>query len=337
LKYGILIFFYCCLFCGAHAQFAPQVGIAGTTAIPATSVKFIGWATGCSIKRGLRNIAIPDSDYATTGDSSMATGPADVAIVSLGDSGVATLTFAAPIYNGPGADFAVFENGFSNPIDTTLAYLELAFVEVSSDGINYFRFPATSNTQDTAQIAGVGQYMDASRINNLAGKYIARYGTPFDLQELAGTPGLDVNNIIHVRVVDVVGDIGAHACKDNGGRPVNDPYPTPFATGGFDLDAVGVIYQVGVIPAGVNGVSAWPQVTTYPNPAKDEVTVVIADCMQWQSATITDMTGKVVTRLSALQPANKIILKGYNSGMYFLTLQDINGARWVGKIIKLQD
>jgi len=51
-------------------------------------------------------------------------------IVSLGDSGVADVTFAGAIYNGPGADFAVFENGFLNATNDSLAFLELAFVEV---------------------------------------------------------------------------------------------------------------------------------------------------------------------------------------------------------------
>jgi hypothetical protein len=39
----------------------------------------------------------------------------DGSIVSLGDSGIAIATFAHPIYNGSGPDFAVFENGFQKP------------------------------------------------------------------------------------------------------------------------------------------------------------------------------------------------------------------------------
>jgi hypothetical protein len=70
--------------------------------------------------------------------------------------------------------------------DSALAYLELAFVEVSSDGINYFRFPATSLTPTDNQVSNTA-YMNAANINNLAGKYIGGYGTPFDLDELAGT------------------------------------------------------------------------------------------------------------------------------------------------------
>ena len=71
---------------------------------------------------------------------------------------------------------------------------------------------------------------------------MANYGTPFDLQELADTPGLDVNNITYVRIIDVVGSLDSqYASHDLKGHRVNDPWPTPFASCGFDLDAVGAI------------------------------------------------------------------------------------------------
>src|SRR5207249_2137736 len=122
-------------------------------------------------------------------------------VVSLGDGGQITLGFDKPIRNGSGADFAVFENGFASG---SLAFLELGFVEVSSDGMNFFRFDATSNTQTTTQVASFG-LLDATNLNNLGGKYVAGFGTPFDLQELAGrSPFLDVNDVRFVRIVDVV-------------------------------------------------------------------------------------------------------------------------------------
>jgi len=331
MKFSTLLFFLCIITCGAYAQYAPQAGIAGSTAIAATSGRFVGWATGCSIKRGLKNIAIPDSGYVTAGDSSMAIGSSDGNTVSLGDSGVAVLTFAAPIYNGAGPDFAVFENGFTDPSDPTMAFLELGFVEVSSDGVNYFRFPATSNTQDTTQIWN-GMYTDASKLNNLAGKYIARYGTPFDLDELAGIPGLDVNHVTHVRIIDVVGDIGPHACKDHVGNAINDPYPTAFATGGFDLDAVGAIHQVGV--SAVTTLGEAPQVQVYPNPAKDEMYFNIPG-VSLINGTLTDVTGKVISTFYNMPGSGKLSIQGFSSGVYYLVLQDTNGSKWVGKIIKL--
>lgn len=221
-----------------QGPYAPPAGQPGSTAIHKDSNIFAGWATNCTVYRGYLDIAIPSLGRATAGTPVNAIGKSGVnGTVSLGDSGVATVSFNGPIFNGPGPDFAVFENSFDGK------FLELAFVEVSSDGNNFTRFPAVSLTQDTVQINNAGQ-IDATNIYNLAGKYKAQYGTPFDLEELKGTPGLDVNNITHIRIVDVVGSIDTnYAGFDSQDHIINDPYTTAWNTGGFDLDAVGVIYS----------------------------------------------------------------------------------------------
>lgn len=221
-----------------QGPYAPPAGQPGSTAIHKDSGIFVGWATNCIVSRGYLDIANPSLGRVTAGSPADATGKSGVnGTVSLGDSGVATVTFNGPIFNGPGPDFAVFENSFDGK------FLELAFVEVSSDGNNFTRFPAVSLTQDTAQITNAGQ-IDATNIHNLAGKYKAQYGTPFDLEELKGTPGLDVNNITHVRMVDVVGSIDTnYASYDSQDHKINDPYTTAWNTCGFDMDAVGVIYS----------------------------------------------------------------------------------------------
>ncbi len=244
LKYVVSIFLTLQTISSAVAQFAPAAGLPGSTAISKDSSIFVEWATGCFVQRGYMDIARPDSGYVTLGDSTSPTGKAGLnGVVSLGDGGNATLTFQNPIYNGPGFDFVVFENGFYT--STPLAFLEFAFVEVSSNGNNFFRFAATSNIQDTLQIPMTG--VDCSLVNNLAGKYVSGFGTPFDLEELKNEPGLDVNHITHIRIVDVVGSIGnLYATYDQFNHKINDPYPTPFPSGGFDLDAVGVIHAVGI-------------------------------------------------------------------------------------------
>jgi hypothetical protein len=252
----------------SYAQFAPVVGFPGTTAIPGDSSAFVAWASGCTIYRGLRCIEVPDSGYATDGDSNSAIGPAGQnGTVSLGDSGIAILTFPSPIVNGPGFDFAVFENGFDvGPPAEGLAFLELAFVEVSSDGVRYVRFPSIDNVQDTSQISNAVP-MDGSLLNNLAGKYVWDYGTPFDLNELVDSPGLDVNNILYVKVIDVIGSISTIiGARDSRGNIINDPYPTNFASSGFDLDAVGVINQKE--EAGIDQVT-YTTMQVYPNPVSD--------------------------------------------------------------------
>lgn len=275
----------------AHAQFAPVVGFPGTTAIHWDSSAFVSWATGCNIQRGLRCVAVPDSGYASIGDSSAAIGPATQhGVVSLGDGGIATLTFARPIVNGDGFDFAVFENGFfaGSPV---LAFLELAFVEVSSDGQHFVRFPATDNIQDTVQNSS--NPIDGSYLNNLAGKYTYGYGTPFDLDELKDSAGLDVNNITHVRIIDVVGSIDPqYGSYDSRGRIVNDPYPTNYPSSGFDLDAVGVINQKNA--AGI-GQLADGIVNVYPNPFNDFIHVQ-TDQSGVGNLEITEISGQIVAQ-----------------------------------------
>jgi hypothetical protein len=326
----VIFFLLFILPCCCMAQYAPQAGLSGSTAISASSGQFLAWATGCTVSRGYMNIANPSLGYASIGDSSSALGTPDGGIVSLGDSGVADLTFTHPLINGPGPDFAVFENGFRNTADSAQAFLELAFVEVSSDGINYFRFPATSLTQINTQI-GNSNYIDATNINNLAGKYVATYGTPFDLDELAATPGLDVNSITHLRIIDVVGDIGAHASGDNIGHTINDPYPTAFASGGFDLDAVGVIHQAYV---SVNQLADNMSLSIYPNPATNNISFSVQGSPRSLIITLTTITGMVLSTSFFQGPSGVMPINEYPSGMYYLIFSDTNGNKWTEKFVK---
>ena len=324
----VLLLLSCFSIANAKAQFAPQAGIGGSTAISATDAQIVGWATNCHVARGLMNIANPSLGYASAGDSSMAIGAADGNIVSLGDSGIATATFAHPIYNGSGPDFVVFENGFKNPSDATMGFLELAFVEVSSDGTNFFRFPAVSNIPLNTQIPGSGVYTDATLINNLAGKYVSGFGTPFDLQELSGISGLNISAITHIRIIDVIGSINGNSSTDNNGHIINDPYPTDFPTGGFDLDAVGAIHQHAVA---VNDINGGNTVRLFPNPTTDNVSIAVAHN---STATLTSPTGATLEQFTLPAGNNTISLTHYPSGLYFITLQDSYGRTWVEKIIK---
>lgn len=224
--------------------YAPAAGQSGSTAIAHDSTAIVGWASGYQdLIRGAVNISDPGEGLVSYGAGEDALGPADAQIdslpvVSLGDGGGITLTFAQPITDGPGADFAVFENGI---ID---GFLELAHVKVSSNGIDFFSFPSVSLTPAATQV-GSFDLLDPTNIHNLAGKYRRGFGTPFNLSELAGTAGLNINAVTHVRIEDVVGSIDPlYRTLDSGGRAINDPWPTDFITGGFDLDAVGVLNTV---------------------------------------------------------------------------------------------
>ncbi|HEX2750476.1 MAG TPA: hypothetical protein VHM91_20895 [Verrucomicrobiales bacterium] len=237
----------------AQGPYPPGPSQPGTDAIPGASALFKGWAHGVvSFQPGPRR-AGTNSLPANYGSAASALGSPDAAgsqyempvaegpVLSLGDGGRVTLSFTHPIADGEGPDFAVFENGF-----TTTGYAifaELAFVEVSSNGVDFVRFPAVSLTPTTTQ-TGPFATLDPRDLHNLAGKYPAGYGTPFDLAELAGNPLLNINRITQVRLVDVVGDVTTgFGSRDSEGRWINDPFPTDFQTSGFDLDAVGVIHE----------------------------------------------------------------------------------------------
>lgn len=215
----------------AHAgPYAPAAGQVGSTAISMSSPSFVGWATGYQDY-------LPGTDVDPSFQTPWkALGPAtggSTDVVVLGDSGSITLTFGSFIVNGLGADFAVFENSFSD------TFLELAWVEVSSNGTDFFRFPNFSLTQSPVSSFGA---VDPTDLDGLAGKYRAGYGTPFDLDILKTVPGLDVNAVRYVRIVDIVGDGTA---LDSLGRAIYDPHPTRVSAG-FDLDAVGVIHAAPV-------------------------------------------------------------------------------------------
>ncbi len=308
-----------------NAQFAPQVGTAGTTAIYKDSSAFKAWATACTLELGWQNIADTSLGKAQVGDASYVVGKAGSGVASLGDGGIAILRFEHPIVNGEGYDFAVFENGF---IDQTLApgtaFLELAFVEVSSDGINFTRFPATCLTDTTSQIAPF-QGTVAAKLNNLAGKYIGNYGTPFDLDELDSIEGLNINYITHVKIIDVVGSIqNAYASRDAHGNKVNDPWPTDFASSGFDLDAVGVIHHD--ITQSVKDIHAQQAMFVYPNPAPVNQVIYIAGAAHETHISVYDLLGNECKSYTTNSVNNEIGIQFTQSGMYQLLLKTNTGV-----------
>ncbi len=312
LLWGILLFQM-----KSNSQFAPAAGLPGSDAISLSDSRLVEWATGCTLQRGWQDVAQPALGLTTVGDETSPIGRAyENGVVSLGDGGIATLTFANPIFNGDGFDFAVFENAFATD-DSGRAFLEFAFVEVSSDGINFFRFPSVSHIQDTAQLAMVG--IDCSLVNNLAGKYVSGYGTPFDLEELSHEPGLDVNHITHIRIIDVVGSVNPqYATYDSEGNKVNDPYPTPFPSGGFDLDAVGVIHAVGV--SGVNTVTLPSTWQMFPNPSHSGVVLIHSNAPNTQMIAIGDVSGRFLKQ-ERMYGADYILnTRSLALGVYFVTL-----------------
>jgi hypothetical protein len=314
-----------------NAQFDPPAGQPGSLAIHVSSPAFVGWANAASVQRGWMQMGVDSLGFVTSGQESYALGKAgENPMVSLGDGGSATLQFEFSIRNGQGPDFAVFENSFDG------SFLELGFVEVSSDGQQFFRFPASSYTDTSLQIGGFS-YIDAKNLNNLAGKYVVLYGTPFDLQELDSIPGLDINAITHVRVVDVVGSIHPSFCtRDAEGRIVNDPFPTPYMSSGFDLDAVGVIHSND--PASLATVSSSEfNVQFYPQPANSVVYINFGKVQAntWKAEVLT-IDGKQCFQqmLDGKMEVHSLSVHTLPAGVYVLMLS--NGEEVIRKRFMIQ-
>jgi hypothetical protein len=304
------------------AQFPPAAGLPGTTAMHADSSAFVAWATGCTTERGLMRIDKPHLGYASFGDDTLvlgkpgAGGASEIVydVVSLGDGGIATVTFASPIFNGEGPDFAVFENGFDidDPYDPSgiLHFLELAFVEVSSDGENFFRFPAVTYVPFDRQLNGSAG-IDPSQIHNFAGKYDQFYGTPFDLDEVEDNVLLNKNRVTHVRIIDVVGCIKPeYARYDSEDHIVNDPWFTSYDTGGFDLEAVGVIHDLAHNAIDENEMES---VSLYPNPVKDQLFI---KAQNLQSVEVYNIVGQQV-----MATENDVVdMAAWTEGIYFVRI-----------------
>ncbi len=178
-------------------------------------------------------------------------------VVALGDGsppGSLTLRLAGPVRNLPGADFAVFENALSSGASGQV-FGELLYVEVSSDGVTFARFPSISLTPKPATTFWAFGTFAASDVFNLAGKHVnangESWGTPFDLTYLAAEPQVtsgqvNLQAIAYVRLVDVPGDGGyfdrANELGYADSHPIYDPWPTSsFGSAGADIEAVGVI------------------------------------------------------------------------------------------------
>jgi hypothetical protein len=238
----------------------------------------------------------------------------DSSLVVLGDRGSITMTFAAPITDGDGYDFAVFENGFASG---AADYLELAYLEVSSNGTDFVRFDSASRR--ATPVASFGTQL-ASELGGVGGKDLTGKGTPFDLSLLANkdavrSGAVDLHRITHVRVKDIQGDGND---LDSFGRPIYDPNPLT-GSAGFDLSGIGVLNQRDVVAPVV-------EITSAPSG-----TVAVGDATV--EFTVDDDTATVESRLDggSWAPATSpIALTGLADGDHTVEVRATDGTGNVG-------
>jgi hypothetical protein len=217
-----------------RATYAPAPPDPTTTAIAYDDARIVNWAKG--VASYLPGTGVSDPQWMMPSQAFGPAGRDTTAVVVLGNAGTITLTFDSPITDGDGWDFAVFENSFASDL-----FLELGFVEVSSDGTHFARFDSAFRgpTAPCGSCSGT-----ATQIGGLAGSYMVGYGTPFDLTALHNSPlvrdgSVDPTAIKYVRIVDIVGD---GTTLDSFGRGIVDPISSG-PTAGFDLDGIAVLNQ----------------------------------------------------------------------------------------------
>ncbi|MDA3819615.1 MAG: T9SS type A sorting domain-containing protein [Candidatus Delongbacteria bacterium] len=296
----------------AYSFIVTQIS-AQNISIPADDPQIKSWATHCTVHRGPTDISNPDSPDADYGTEDNAIGATNGQLVSFGDKGYAILEFADGISDGTGIDIAVYSNAFFSPANQdSLVFSELAFVEVSSDGENFTRFPAISNVPANEQI-GSYETLNINHVYNLAGAQPINTGCGFDLSELGDSAGIDISNITHVKIIDACGNIDEeYASYDAEGNIINDPWPTAFSSGGFDLDAVAVLNTSTNVTKHQNN-----DLLFYPNPVKNYMHVKgIPDNAKY---TIYDANACVVTQSHLTN--NKINVSHLAPGLYIIHIK----------------
>ncbi|HRR92930.1 MAG TPA: T9SS type A sorting domain-containing protein [Bacteroidales bacterium] len=295
--------------------------IASGEAVYFNSTAIKGWAVKCIVRRGYVNISDKSAGRASAGDDVSCLGRADNITVSLGDSGYAVVGFSEPVFDIEGDDFAVFENSFDG------RFLEFAFVEASTDSIRWVRFPARSLIQTDVQTGAFG-LSDPQLIHNLAGKYPAYYGTPFDLAVLRDSSGIDINNVNFIKIVDCIGSVNhAYASYDSYGTRINDPWPTPFPQSGFDLDAVAVLKT----PSSDREEESGHGFEVFPNPASTRLFINSSDNAR-KTITLSGITGSVIGRWVLNSVRDELDIQGIAPGIYFLSIT-CNNKKYFTRLI----
>lgn len=192
-------------------------------------------------------IFVPSNALGGPQGAGLSNGSLDVC--TLGVGGQLTLGFAVTIANGPGADLTVFENPF---VYAGEVFSEVAYVEVSTDGVQFARFPSHysgPSTGFTGFTAPWGTYSGLTGcipvLANVATNTIDPLdpvlsgGEAFDLSALIGDPlvtsgAVNLNAIHFVRLLDVPHASGL----DSYGNVIWD---NSGPTGTADIDAVAVI------------------------------------------------------------------------------------------------
>ncbi len=238
-------------------------------------------------------------------------------VCTLGVGGSLTLGFDVVITNGPGADFSVFENGF---VFSGATFSEVAYVEVSSNGTDFARFPVRyagpptgvpGFTAPWGTYSGVTGHVPvlANVMTNAIDPFdpVVAGGEAFDLAELAADAlvvggQVDLANVRFARIVDVPHLTGLDAFG-------NVIFDNSGATGTPDIDAVAVIHHTGNVSATQPIVDLFLDAQGYLNLRLEDPDGFV-DIDQAQVRVSYNLVQVSITRLRGLLPRQTVTANG---------------------------
>jgi hypothetical protein len=120
----------------------------------------------------------------------------------------------------------------------------------------------------------------------------------------------------------VVGSIHRNFCSyDTQQNIINDPYPTDFISGGFDIDALGIIHQL--YPTSTLNEGKENIVSIYPNPCQNQLYIQSSEKIK--RGTVVSLEGKVIWKSKEIDQ-NNIDVSSLKEGIYLLKLETVIGT-----------
>ena len=109
------------------------------------------------------------------------------------------------------------------------------------------------------------------------------------------------------------------ASYDTANRKINDPWPTPFPSSGFDLDAIGVIHEQPL--AGINKIIS-NQFIKGPNPIRQNETLHIqTENSEFSQLDILNCQGALVQHVYLENTGLTLLYDTLPAGLFFIHLQ----------------
>lgn len=206
-------------------------------------------------------------------------------VYTLGVQGEVVLELDTKAWDGPGTDLIVFENPFIVAGSFWDAYVDALYVEVSSNGTDFARFPNDFDGPAGPYLSGSFQLgADVAYYDGFAGvlpvnafpptveplDVVKAGGDAFDLEDLAAHPlvltgHLDLQKVTHIRLIDVEAGVN----MDDAGDVIWDCGFPDFASA--DVDAVVAVNSV------FNALPGRPEVELTLDPVSDLLTLTLFD------------------------------------------------------------